>query len=388
MNPQPGNTEPNNSLAASWNKATETLAAYAAQRHIPLGATFEITARCNLRCKMCYCRVDSGSLKSLGRELTAKEWITLGEETARAGTLDLLITGGEPLIRPDFPEIYMALNEMGFIVTLYTNGTLITPQLYKLFSKYPPTATSVTLYGACPETYKKICGKAEAFEETIHGLEILANIPTSLEVRTTFIQDNMSELDALRAIANRYTKRFAINTNVFKPIRGSVTLPSIVECCRLTPIQAVDLLNSNIAYYEKHTDKGIAIEKNMETDAHLDTREFGYSLPPEIITCLAAKSVYWITWDGKMLPCGSFSSPYTLPLTEGFVSAWNRLPGLFFNINLPQECQTCEFANGGCPNCPANLQAETGYLDCIAPYICESTRERSAKLPQKQRTHS
>lgn len=372
----------NNQLAQAWDKATETLASYAAQRHVPLGGTFELTARCNLRCKMCYIRLDKPATDLIGRELTTREWISIGEDAAKAGMLDLLLTGGEPLIRTDFPEIYTALNQMGFIITLYTNSTLMTPELFALFNRYPPTAISVTLYGSCPETYEKVCGRADGFDKTIRGLELLSQIPTVLEVRTTFIKDNMHELEKLRTIANRYTKRFAINTNVFKPIRGSET---DVEGCRMTPAQSVEVINNNIAHYDTlNIANEIAIVKNMEADSHLDTREFGYGLPPAILTCLAAKSIYWITWDGKMLPCGSFSSPYTLPLIEGFLPAWNRLPTLFKDITLPQECQQCEFADTSCPNCPANLQTETGYLDRIAPYICECTRERSDHLHMKK----
>ncbi len=162
-------TRENNLKALSWDEESETLAAYAAQRHIPLSGTFELTARCNLKCKMCYVRLDKSKIESLGRELTAKEWISLGEDAARAGTLKLLLTGGEPLLRPDFPEIYTALNQMGFIISLYTNSTLMTPELYNLFQKLPPTLTSITLYGACPETYEKICGSAEGFHKTIAG---------------------------------------------------------------------------------------------------------------------------------------------------------------------------------------------------------------------------
>ncbi|MEQ8174747.1 MAG: radical SAM protein [Syntrophomonadaceae bacterium] len=373
----------NNELAQKWQNTEMTMAAYAAQRHIPLGGTFELTPRCNLKCKMCYVRLDRQQMNSIGREMTAKEWITIAEAAADAGTLNLLLTGGEPLIRADFEEIYTALSTLGFIITLNTNATLMTPDLLNLFKKYPPTATNVTLYGASPQTYEKICGNPDDFGKTIDGLEMLSKVPTVLEVRTTFIKDNAQELDAIRAIANQYTKRYAINTMVNKPVRGAV---SAAECCRLTPSQIFDIDEANENYYKELNSKTEdAIEYGMEKDNFSDVKYYGFDLPPKIITCLAAKSMYWITWDGKMLPCGSFSSPYTLPLEEGFRTAWDRLPTLFEDIMLPQECRQCEYSNGSCSNCPAILQTESGSFDKISRYICETAKERALRTRTKAR---
>jgi hypothetical protein len=60
-----------NALAKRWEEANMTFAAYAAQRHIPLSGAFELTPRCNLKCKMCYVRLDKKQLDAMGRELTA-----------------------------------------------------------------------------------------------------------------------------------------------------------------------------------------------------------------------------------------------------------------------------------------------------------------------------
>ena len=118
-------------------------------------------------------------MRGIGRERTAKEWISLAREAADAGTLNLLITGGEPLLREDFAEIYTAICQMGFIITLNTNASLMNAKYLELFNKYPPTAVNITLYGASAETYKKVCGSAATFYKTIEGLEMLSSIPTN-----------------------------------------------------------------------------------------------------------------------------------------------------------------------------------------------------------------
>lgn len=135
------------------------------QKRIPLNGTFELTGRCNLSCKMCLVRVDQKRIQELElRERTADEWIHMAEQAAKAGTLGLLLTGGEVMIRPDFCEIYEAVAQMGFLLTVYTNATIVTNKVMDLFCKYPPHKIGVTMYGASnfqkawenlPECYPK-----------------------------------------------------------------------------------------------------------------------------------------------------------------------------------------------------------------------------------------
>lgn len=372
----------NNKRAELWEKTEMTFAAFAARQHIPLGGTFELTARCNLKCKMCFIRLDKSQVDEIGKELDAKQWISLAKEAVASGTLNLLITGGEPIIRPDFEEIYTVLANMGFVLTLNTNATLMSPDLKKLFMKYPPTATNVTLYGASADTYEKICGNRNGFDQTIRGLDMLAEVPTNLEIRTTFIKDNMNELVEVRQIANNYTKRFGMNVVVNKPIRGAI---SDAENCRLTPAQMCDVSEANSRYYlglngTNNSSNDIDNDKN----ANVIEKDLGFDIPPQIISCLASKSLYYITWDGKMLPCGSFSCPYTLPLVEGFKNAWDRLPTLFEDLKLPHECNNCEHNNGSCSNCPAILQMESGELDKISLYNCGVAKERARRKSKRK----
>lgn len=360
----------NNMKALEWKDADMSFAAYAAMQHVPLGGVFELTPLCTLKCKMCYVRLDRSQVDALGRELTAAEWISLAKEAIKAGTVNLLITGGEPMLRSDFAEIYTALTQMGFIITINTNATLITPDIVKLFLKYPPTEVAVTLYGASADTYERICGDASGFEKTILGLEALLKLPVHLQIRTTFIKDNINELSQIRSIAHRYTKDYAINTDIFKAIRGAT---ANVEACRLSAEEIVDIKDQHKRYYIEMNCHNETLE-TTKTDHIPKTNSI--SVPPKILSCLAVKSFYWITWDGKMLPCGTFSAPYTKPLDEGFEAAWNRLPTLYENISAPAECRTCEFGDGMCPNCPAILQAETGSFDKPAPYSCEIAKRR------------
>jgi len=383
----------NNTKADLWEAETSTFAAYAARKHVPLFTTFELTARCNLKCKMCYVQMSPKQIaESNKKELTTKQWIKLAEDAAEQGALYMLITGGEPLIREDFTEIYTELSHMGFLISLATNGSLIDEKYAKLLAKYPPTCTLVTLYGADSETYQSMCDNGAAFDKTIRGLEYLKDISTFLEVRTTFTKYNKDQLEQLREIGHRYTKRYAINYMVFGTLPG---VCSPVSECRLSPVECYDIDENNRIYYqekrkkamEEAKAKGIKIgseekplDVSFESNQKLDQepkkeKDRGYGVPPTVLTCLSAKANCDITWDGRMVACGAFSSPYTLPLEEGFKKAWDRLPTLFEGITHPKKCQGCEYFNG-CPNCLAYLQSETGSFDKAPEYICAIAKER------------
>jgi len=372
----------NNAKATAWESQMDTFAAHAAKLHVPLNATFELTARCNFKCKMCYITLDTEQAKKRGQELTTVQWIDLARQAIDSGTLYLMLTGGEPLLREDFVELYSELCQMGFILTISTNAALMSDKLFDLFSKYPPTAVAATLYGACSETYEKICGNAAGFEKAINGLEMFSKLPTNLEVRTTFIKDNMHELEQVRAIANRFTKRFAINYLVFGSTRVEA---SGAAQCRMSPEECMDLDMENYRYYH-YLDEAEKDPVDPEIEEYFKSlspeRDFGMHLPPEIITCLATKSMYWISWDGKMLPCGTFNSPFTLPLKEGFIQAWNRLPGLFMDIKHPRECYGCPLVGDSCPNCPGYMQADTGNFETKSEWLCELSKVRAVRYSQ------
>ena len=122
---------------------------------IPISGTFELTPRCNFDCRMCYVHLKENEIPQYGRELTAKEWIHIAEEAREAGTTWLCITGGEPLMHPEFETIWKELCEMGFFITLQTNASLIRGRIAELFDKYPPRSVKTTIYGSNDETYEK-----------------------------------------------------------------------------------------------------------------------------------------------------------------------------------------------------------------------------------------
>ena len=130
---------------------------------VPLSGTFELTPRCNFRCKMCYIHRAEHDAAARAAERSAAQWLALAEQCCREGTLMLLLTGGEPLLRPDFREIYTGCKRMGLVLSVNTNASLIDDDMVELFAANPPRRVNITLYGASPETYGALCGSREAY---------------------------------------------------------------------------------------------------------------------------------------------------------------------------------------------------------------------------------
>lgn len=345
-------------------------------RRLPMDGTFELTVRCNLKCEMCLFRHDDSKNRLLmDNEKTASEWIDMARQVAEAGTLNLLITGGEPLLRADFAEIYKGIYELGFIITLYTNATLINYDIKELFKKYPPHKIGVTIYGASSRTYEKVCKNKNAYDKMIEGIRFLRTLPSKLEVRCTIVKDNYDDVEAIEDLVKRELGKECKLTQsriVYKSVRGGC---GDAEACRLTPSQNVRLfLRRSIDEIKKIKDRD---------DLNIDSIALEFSRPKEqinqskkftILGCGAGMDSYTISWDGKLLGCQILDVFYTEPFEEGFEKAWENFP---FTVKLPevdQECKKCEIKEL-CNACYACRYAETGDLGGKPEYVCEDLKE-------------
>lgn len=346
-------------------------------KRIPINGTFELTARCNLSCKMCYIRVDDKRIKKLGyKERTAQEWIDMAQQAFDAGTISLLLTGGEPMLRSDFCEIYEAIAKMGFVLTLYTNATMVTPKAMEVLKKYPPHTVGVTIYGACEETYKKVCGSGNTYNKMIEGLEQLLTLPSNIEIRTTIIQDNIDDLKSIEKFTKSIERKnvtFKLNRIVLNSVRGSITDPTT---CRLTPKQSVEMycqryIDSVNDYVENKEYRNKVISENEQYNE--TSKKENKSKKETLYGCEAGCSDYSITWDGKMIPCSLMGKYYTNPFEEGLQKAWDRLEEVIEPPYIPQKCLDCKYRDF-CSTCPANRYCETGDESGIPTYLCEEAK--------------
>lgn len=341
----------------------------------PINGTFELTVRCNLKCKMCLFRHDdSENAEIMANEKTAEEWIDMARQVAEAGTLNLLITGGEPMLRPDFCEIYEGIYKKGFIIELFTNATLVSDKIMDTLRKYPPHKIGVTLYGASTETYEEVCSNGKAFEKALEGINKLITLPSRLEFRTTIIKDNYRDIDNIENIIHDKfgeDKKLIITKTVMKSVRGG---NSQAELCRLNPKDNANLMlrRSMKIIKDEVGSQNFDMEKvKFETKKMLNHRN---NKRVTLFGCNAGINSYSITWNGKLVGCQLFDKFYSKPFDNSFIDAWNQYP---IHVELPKmnsECSNCKYRSR-CSICHISVYAETGKFGEIPEYICNCTKE-------------
>ena len=170
-------------------------------RRVPLAGTLELTRRCNHRCRHCYNNLPAGDAAAEAQELGTSEVRRILDEMAASGCVWLLFTGGEIFLRPDFLEIYIYAKEKGFLITLFTNGTLITPQLADEMERRRPFAIEITLYGATPETYERVTGVPGSFGRCLQGIRYLRDRGLPLKLKSMVLTLNRREVWDMKRLA-------------------------------------------------------------------------------------------------------------------------------------------------------------------------------------------
>ena len=122
----------------------------AKQSKVPINGSIELLPLCNMNCDMCYVRLSRTEMEAHGRLRSLDEWLQVAEELKKYGTLFLLLTGGEPLLYPEFKQLYIKLKDMGFVITINTNGTLISEVWADFFGEYKPRRINICLLYTSP----------------------------------------------------------------------------------------------------------------------------------------------------------------------------------------------------------------------------------------------
>ncbi len=356
---------------------TDYLHAKAAQNRIPLEGTFELSPVCNFSCKMCYVRKTPAQIRQEGKTLIpAERWLALARECKDAGMLYLLLTGGEPFLYPGFRELYEALHEMGLILSVNSNGTMIDEDTVSWLKKHAPSRVNITLYGGSGETYKRICGDESGYARATRAIEMLKEAGIPVVINATMIPENGGDLEKII----QYGKSLGLNTRVttyaFPPVRRDHEKSD----SRFSPEQAAQMLlrKAKCALSEQDYCEFLIRQEALEEQG-----DWGAS-QEESMRCRAGRSSFWISWEGKMTACGIMPFPRVEnPWEDGFAGCWNRLTDAVRAAHVMKECAGCD-KKQICKPCAGILWAETGDCNQKAPYLCQMSR-RAAELMEKER---
>lgn len=331
----------------------------------PLNATLELTYRCNNRCVHCYCNLPASDRRATEEELSTAEIRTVLDGLAGMGSLWLLLTGGEPLLRPDFREVYLHAKKRGFLITLFTNGTLLDREAAGFLAHYPPFVVEISLYGATEETYEKVTETRGSYEKCMEGIKALLGAGVKLKLKTMALTVNRHEIETMDRLARELGTEFRFDPLINKRIDGN----TFSEPWKYR-ISAEDVVRLDMAFPER-----------MEAFGEFCGRFAG---PPSkndrLYRCGAGVNSIHINPYGKASGCSMMTEGYSLRehglrwvWQEGIRSIVNRVK----DFALP--CDDCSLANL-CGQCPPWSVLESGDEKKEVTYLCEIAKMREREF--------
>ncbi|MCJ7546627.1 MAG: radical SAM protein [Deltaproteobacteria bacterium] len=339
----------------------------------------ELTARCNNNCRHCYINLPAGDQEAKKRELSLEGLQEIADEACSLGALWCLLTGGEPLLREDFFDIYLALKKKGLLVSLFTNATLLTKEHVRFFRQYPPRDIEVSVYGVTKETYEQVTRRPGSFEAFCRGLDLLRAGGIKVRLKAMALRSNSHELAAIARFCRAQTMDF-YRFDPFLNLRYDHDTIRNAEIIaeRLAPEEIVNLERSDPERFQslkKHCDDLIFPRDHTYACDHL-------------FSCGAGNGSFVLSYDGLFRLCSSLWHPdcvYDLKdgsLREAFLSFVPRVHELqSHRREFLASCHGCQFINL-CMWCPAHASLETGELDAPVDYFCRVAHARAEMLQE------
>ncbi len=166
----------------------------------PLSGQWEVTCRCNLKCVMCYTD-PFNTPEQIRQELRYEEIVRILDEIHQEGCLKLTFTGGEPFARRDFLDIYTYAKRKGFLLTIFTNGTLITPKIADHLVAYPPSMIEISFHGLTRESFDQITLGSGSHERCLEGIGLILERDLPLTLKTVGMNINRDEILKIKDFA-------------------------------------------------------------------------------------------------------------------------------------------------------------------------------------------
>ncbi len=322
---------------------------------VPLSGTMALTDRCNLRCVHCYIPPAAVGTPAgrAGAELGTDAWLRLLDEVAEAGCLNLLLTGGEPLLRRDFGALFTRAKRNGMLTTVFTNGTLVDDAVLEAFAAWPPRAVEVSLYGATEATYEAVTGVPGSYRKCRAGIDALLASGVPLRLKTMLLRPNRHEFDAMAALAKSLGVKFRHDPSVFPRFDGD---PGPTRL-RVPPEEAVAI--------------EMADPERVRDWARFRERTGKLAPQDQLYTCGAGRVMFHLDPHGTLRPCLMVRNLAANVSRGGFARAWREvMPRLADRAAPPGfRCRDCG-DRIYCGYCPAFFELETGSETKYPSYLC------------------
>ena len=346
-------------------------------KRVPLSFDLEITARCNNNCRHCYINIPGADKPARDNELSFEEIKRVAEDAASLGALWCLITGGEPLLREDFFDVYLYLKRKGLLVSVFTNATLMTEEHVRFFKKFPPRDIEVSVYGVTQETYEKVTRRVGSFNAFLHGLNLLLESGIKVRFKAMALRSNFHELPEIACFCRARTKDyFRFDPFLHLRLERDAARNKEIKSERLLPEEIVALERSDPERFQ-------ALEKRCN---ELIVPEFSHTICNHLFHCGAGNSSFTVSYDGLFRLCSPLFHPDCIyDLRKGnLTDAWYNFVPAVRNMRSDrreflEQCRRCSLINL-CQWCPGHAYLEAGALDTPVDYFCRVAHARAEAL--------
>jgi radical SAM protein with 4Fe4S-binding SPASM domain len=313
----------------------------------PLAAQFELTQRCNLKCQHCY--LTGAALK---KEMGFNKVCRAIDKLSQEGCFWLCFTGGEPLLREDFCDIYTYAYKKGFLITVFTNATLVNKKIANLFFRLSPFCVETTFNAATKNTFDNITGVKGSFLQALSGIKLMHDLNIPLKLKCQAMTLNYKELSLMRKLYRKFGSKFYCSTLIDPSINGSLAP------CKLR--------------LDERRLKSIFSSRNnpADIDRAQDCKD------KKLYSCGMGRWNIYIDPSARFSFCNLLRKP-------GFDLFKSSLENSFrvvsdvqsaYEAKLNKKCLACNFKQS-CRNCPARAWLELKDKSGIVDYFC-----RLAKL--------
>jgi len=331
----------------------------------PIAVLWDITSRCNLKCR--HCVVDSGPDRK--EQLPLKKCLSLIDEMAGFGVQQLILSGGEPLVRPDFFTIAAYAVKKGLSIQLASNATLITREVAKKIAGLG-LYSQISLDAINPETHEKFRNKKGSWNKTVSGIKNLIREGAWVSVAAVVTRLNVNEIPHLF----KFVKNLGVSSFRIMPFvtfgRGSEFRDLEIKPQRMRKLTQT--------LYKLKKEVGLELIP-MEFECTLRPPAAQKQHPSvQHIGCDGAIAYCTITAQGNVLPCNFFEGAATFNVMEkNFVDIWyeSRILNYFRSLvteDIDGPCRRCDWladCRGSC--IAANFAQEKMFQSNVHCWVAE-----------------